>query len=306
MLLKTVLLCLVATFLMHLMLLASPRVEPIRVPIRGSDPADRSGSLVTPSSHVPNGGPAGISSGVEMRLSYIAWVSRLLRGDLGRTAAGERVTEEIGRKLPATLTLSIAAFVPAVLVALLFNLVGASSVTASVRRPVSLLTTLPAFMLGYLIIALVGYQASSAPRYLLGIVTLFLSCGIVNDLGRVMAGALESESARPYIETARAKGLSESPFPRVGTVSFHALRNAMIAVLPRVGLIFGFAISGSMVVEQVFDIPGLSFMMLNGLADRDASRVLVVVLLGVVLARVGSVLAGFVYVLLNPRYGIAR
>jgi ABC-type dipeptide/oligopeptide/nickel transport system permease component len=57
-----------------------------------------------------------------------------------------------------------------------------------------------------------------------------------------------------------------------------------------------------MVVEQVFRLPGLSYMLIDGLTDKDTSRILVVVLFSVVLVRIVSLLANFLYLVLNPRY----
>lgn len=235
--------------------------------------------------------------------SYIEWINGLFHWELGRNKAGQKVTEEIKEKLPITFVLSFASFLPAILISFLLGL---SIDEGKINIPKSLLcllTALPAFFLGYLLIALFGYHVSLLPRYLLAIFTLALSSGIINEMSRVIEDAMETELSKEYIETARAKGLASAPFPWIGTVGFHAFRNALITILPRVGLIFSYIISGSMVVEQVFGLPGLSFMLLKGLGDKDIGRVLVVILLGVVLVRIGSILANFLYLLLNPKYG---
>jgi ABC-type dipeptide/oligopeptide/nickel transport system permease component len=132
---------------------------------------------------------------------------------------------------------------------------------------------------------------------------LGLSSGIICELSRVIEEAMETELSKEYIETATAKGLVNSPFPWIGTIRFHAFRNALITILPQVSLIFTFVISGSLVVEQVFDLPGVSFMLLKGLGDKDMARVLVIILIGVLLIRIGSILSNLAYLLLNPKYG---
>ncbi len=235
--------------------------------------------------------------------SYIEWINGLFHWELGRTKAGQKVTEEIKERLPITFVLSFASFLPAILISFLLGLSMNKDKINILKGLFCLFTALPAFFLGYLLIALFGYHVCLLPRYLLAIFTLALSSGIINEMSRVIENAMEIELSKEYIETAKAKGLANTLFPRIGTVGFHAFRNALITILPQLGSIFTFIISGSMVVEQVFDLPGLSFMLLKGLGDKDIGRVLVVILLGVVLVRIGSILTNFLYFLLNPKYG---
>lgn len=235
---------------------------------------------------------------------YTRWWHGVLLGDIGRGEAGQRVAEEIKEKLPVTFILSSFSFFPAIIISLFLGLSEDNCKIRILKNTIYFLSALPAFFLGYALMGQIGYYVSSmAPQYVLAIVTLGLSSGIVNELVRVVESSMEVEMTKEYIETARAKGLSESTFPRRGTVRFHAYKNARINIIPRAGAIFTFIISGSLVVEYVFNLPGLSKMLLEGLANRDAARVLIIIVLGVLLVRAVSLTSNLLYLLLNPKYG---
>lgn len=298
---KTSLLCFIATLVVYLLLFATPKVEPIKISVRGEQVSSENNEV---QDVVPNLTEASAEKGTKNFLcSYIGWISGLFQWELGRTSAGQKVTEEIKEKLPITFILSFMSFLPAIFISFLLGLSREKRSINRIKNIFCLLTALPAFFLGYLLIAFFGYHVSLLPRYILAILTLGLSSGIISEMSRVIEDAMETELSKEYIETARAKGLVNSPLPWIGTVGFHAFRNALITILPRVGLIFTFIISGSLVVEQVFDLPGLSFMLLKGLGDKDIARVLVVILLGVIMIRIGSILTNFIYLLVNPKYG---
>lgn len=227
---------------------------------------------------------------------YIEWVKSILKGNPGRIMAGQRVAEDIKVRFLVTFKLSFASLIPALFISLLLGLVNNKRYINLGRNTIYLLASLPAFLLGYLLFGIFG------SNFLIAIITLGLSCGIINEMSRVISNAMEVELTKDYIETARAKGLRETSLPFPGTVGFHAFRNALIAIIPRMCLLFTFIISGSMVVEQVFRLPGLSHMLIHGLLDKDMGRILIVVLLAVILVRIVSILANFLYMLLNPRY----
>lgn len=299
---KSVLFFFAVTLFGYLLLSVAPKGEKMIVPIRGQERYMVSETARAKFEQVK------ISERKNENKSslnfYMAWLKGLFRGEMGRGLAGQEMAEEIGQRFPVTLTLSLASFALALLISFIMGLLDEGSFTGIGRVVIYLFTSLPAFFFGYLLIAVFGIDFSMTPgRYILPVLTLALSCGIINEMARVISGGIGEEMSRDYIETARAKGLKESALPLFGTVKFHAFRNALIGIFPRVGLLFTIVISGSMVVEQVFNLPGLSYMLLDGLADRDRTRVLVVILLAVVLVRIGSLLADLFYLLLNPRYG---
>jgi len=298
---KTLLFCFIATFFVHLLLFATPKVESLRISVRGGESYKGNNN-----EHNVAGNTAKGITGYRNHnflSSYMAWITGVFQWELGTNKGGQKITEEIKEKLPITFTLSFASFLPAIIVSFFIGLRKDKGLITITKNVIFILTALPAFFLGYLLIALFGYHISLFPRYIMAILTLGLSSGIICEMSRVIDEAMETELSKEYIETATAKGLVNSPFPWIGTVRFHAFRNALITILPQVSLIFTFVISGSLVVEQVFDLPGVSFMLLKGLGDKDIARVLVIILIGVLLIRIGSILSNFVYLLLNPKYG---
>jgi ABC-type dipeptide/oligopeptide/nickel transport system permease component len=289
-LIKSIMLCLVTTFLAYLLLCAAPVAEKREVPIRGEFYGTKSAALYDAASQ-------GNDKSGDLRISYTEWVRGILKGDLGGTASGQGVAEEVGVRLPVTVTLSFASFAPAALISLLLGLHSARGRVGVVRNATYVIASLPAFLIGYLLFGIFGAS------FLAAIATLGLSCGVINEMGRIVRRAMETEKGKEYIETARAKGLREAKLPSLGTVEFHAFRGALITIIPSFCAFFTLIISGSMVVEQVFRLPGLSYMLIDGLTDKDTGRVLIVILLVVLMVRIVSVLGNALYLFLNPRYG---
>ncbi|MEW6603047.1 MAG: ABC transporter permease, partial [Nitrospirota bacterium] len=236
-------------------------------------------------------------------ISYMDWLKNVIQGEFGRGKSGQSVSEEIMQKLPVTFIISFASIVPAVLVSFFIGLFNDSRSVNAASNIIYLLTALPAFFLGYLLIAIFGYYPNVLINYLFAIFSLGLSSGIINEMGRFVNSSMKKELSRDYIETAIAKGLRETNLPLPGTIGFHAFRNALIGIMPRIGALFALIISGSMIVEQVFGLNGISFMLLDGLAEKDRTRVLIVVFMSVILVRIGTITSNLFYLLLNPRYG---
>ena len=107
--------------------------------------------------------------------------------------------------------------------------------------------------------------------------------------------------AEDYMRTARAKGL-----PRTAAILGHALRNAMIPVATIMGLQFGFLLAGTVIVEQVFTLPGLGRLAFQAIEARDLVLVqgIVVMLVGMVVTV--NFLVDLLYGLLDPRLRIGR
>ncbi len=316
---KSVLLCFVSTFVVYLLLSITPKAAKKEVPIRfqTSQPVDTTRNEpdfqseyksqykseiidTTQSDYRHNNTELQETSKPESRnfpAFYIEWVKSILNGNLGRIMAGQRIAEEIKTRFMVTFTLSFTSLVPALFVSFIIGLFINKPYLNWSGNIIYLLASLPAFLLGYLLFGIFG------SNLLIATLTLGLSSGIINEMSRIIGNAMEVELTKDYIETARAKGLKEASLPFPGTVGFHAFRSALVTIIPRISIVFTLIISGSMVVEQVFRLPGLSYMLIDGLADKDKGRILVVVLVAVILIRILSILANFFYLLLNPRYG---
>ena len=233
--------------------------------------------------------------------SYFIWLKNISHGDLGVSKSGQSVIEEGKQKLVTTLSISFISLILIISISFIIGIIDSVKFNSLVI-PVYLVTTLPAFFLGYILIGLFNFHQAAILNYIMAIITLTLSSGIIYEFSKLIKNTMKSEMQKEYIDTAKVKGLTESILPYVGTVQFHAFRNAVIQIFSRIGSLLPIIISSSIIIEQVFGIHGLSYMLLDGFTDKDINRILLVILLAVVIVRIGSIASNFVYILLNPQY----
>jgi peptide/nickel transport system permease protein len=115
-------------------------------------------------------------------------------------------------------------------------------------------------------------------------------------ISRQMRGGMLAELGKDYIRTARAKGVSER-----NVIWKHAFRNSLIPVITLFASVFPLAISGSIVVEIIFNIPGMGWMTFEALTRRDYPIVFTVMMFTAVLTLVGSLVADILYAVVDPR-----
>ena len=248
-------------------------------------------------------------------LQYLHWVGNLLRGNLGYSwHTRQPVAQLIAQKLPVTAQLGVMAFVIAVLIGV------PTGVLAAVKRngPLDYLAnaiglaglSMPTFWLGIMLILLVSVDLGWLPPS--GYVPLTQDFGRslattimpAFVLGNAIAAILmrHTRSAmlltldQDYVRTARAKGL-----PEWRVILRHALRNALIPVVTLGALELGTLLSGAVLTEQVFSIPGFGKMVVDAVFDRDYPVVQGVVLVTALLFIVLNLLADVLYALINPR-----
>ena len=255
---------------------------------------------------------------------FAKWVSRLVTWRFGAsTHDGRPVTAKLAETLPVTLLLSLLAMALAYAVAVPLG------IHAAVRRgslaervstvSVFVLYSLPPFWVAMLLILLlggVGYldllpiygltssnmeQASLAARgwdlaLHLVLPVLCLSYGSLALISRYQRNAMIEVIHQDYILAARARGLSER------TVIFkHALRNALLPVLTLAGLQVPFLISGSVIIERIFNIPGMGLLTFEAFLNRDYPVIMAVSVLTAVLTLAGLVLSDLAYAVADPR-----
>ncbi|NCH58878.1 glutathione ABC transporter permease GsiC [Cronobacter dublinensis] len=203
------------------------------------------------------------------------YISNVVRGDFGISLVSRRpVSEEIASRFMPTFWLTLASMSWA----MLFGL--AAGIVAAVWRnrwPDRLSMTLavsgisfPAFALGMLLMHIFSVQlgwlptvgADSWRHYILPSVTLGAAVAAV--MARFTRASFVDMLGEDYMRTARAKGVSEK-----WVILKHGLRNAMIPVVTMMGLQFGFLLGGSIVVEKVFNWPGLGRLLVDSVEMRD-------------------------------------
>jgi peptide/nickel transport system permease protein len=249
---------------------------------------------------------------------YGAFLAGLARGDLGTSLVDDYpVVDEILLRLPRTLELILAGTVLAVLLALPAGTHAAVHAGGSFDRTVSaaaaVLQAVPTFVLGTLLILLLaqtlrwmpagGYTplAEDPARHflLLLLPALAIAKGLAATVFRMTRASVLDQLTRDHVRTARAKGLT----PR-RVLSRHVVRNALIPVTTVLGLQMGSLLGGTVLVEYVFNWPGLSTPLLRAVEGRDYPMVVGIVLTVSALFLLINLAMDLIYAALDPR--IAR
>ena len=216
---------------------------------------------------------------------YQHFLGGLLRGDLGTSLYYERpVTALLAERFPRTLELALAALAVALLISIPLGLLAALRqgrwVDRFSRLAALLGVSMPSFWLGPLLILLFAIRWDLVPvSGRQGVISLILPAATLGTqvaalLTRMIRTALAAELARPYLCTARAKGLSVFL-----AVLRHGLRNALLPVITVLGLQFGSLLTGSIITETIFSWPGLGSQLIQAIRLRDYPLVLGGVLL---------------------------
>ncbi len=243
------------------------------------------------------------------------WYANLAIGDLGRSLLlGQPVVHVMLQRLPVTLALSAYALVLTLLVGLISGIAAALRQNTWVDQAAMIFAmlgiSLPNFYLGLLMIILFavdlrwlptgGYIAFSAdPLGWLATSTMpaisqaLLLAGL---LARITRSTMLEVLRQDYIRTARAKGL-----PNRRVVLKHALANALIPITTVVGIIVSLLISGSVVTETLFSIPGVGQVLTQAVLNRDYPMVQGGLLITTALLVLVNILVDVCYALLDPR-----
>jgi len=246
---------------------------------------------------------------------YATWAGDILHGDLGFSLrTGLPVTTLLGSALQVTGELTLLAIILALLIALplgTYSAVRGGGVGDSVGRLVSLLAlSIPTFWLGTLLILFVSLYIPwlssftfvpffDNPIKNLQIMILpacTLALGLAAILMRMTRAAMLDVLGKDYLRTARAKGLRST---RV--LMKHALRNAMLPVLTIVGLQVGYLVGGAVVVENVFTLPGVGRLVVQGIEQRDYPLVQSIVFVVAALVILINLLVDLCYAWIDPR-----
>lgn len=241
---------------------------------------------------------------------YLRYLGDLARGDLGPSFKYKdyRVTELIATGLPATARIGLSALVVAVLAGVACGAVAALRRNGWVDRLVMTLAmtgiAIPNFVVApaltlllgvYLRLLPVGGWGDGALRYLI-LPVVALALPKIAYVARLTRGSLAEVLGSPYIRTARAKGL------RGGTILVrHAARAALLPVVSYLGPTAAALLTGSVVIEQIFGIPGLGRYFVQGALNRDYTLVLGIVLFYGMLIILLNLLADLAYGWLDPR-----
>ena len=238
---------------------------------------------------------------------YARYVWDAMHGDFGKSyRTNIPVFEEIATRLPYTLNLAVISTIIAIIVGIPIGVLSAVrqySLSDNIALGTSLLlTSMPAFWFGMMLVLLFSLKLKWLPS--LGtdswrnfiLPSIAASANTLASLLRMTRSTMLEVIRQDYIRTARAKGAKES---RV--IFGHALRNALLPVVTVVGVNFGIALGGTIVIEQVFAIPGLGQLMVNAIRAKDTPMVIASVLFAAIIASLINLLVDIVYVYIDPR-----
>jgi peptide/nickel transport system permease protein len=242
---------------------------------------------------------------------YVLWLGRLLHGDFGRSYILHKpVIDEVMERLFPTLLLAGTALVLSSIIGVLLGIVAAVRQNGWQDKLITVVVLVgistPSFWLGILLIFWFGVRLAWLPvggmhdmfgggdlidtlRHLvLPSAALAAVAGAV--LVRLTRGSMLEIMRQDYIRTARAKGLSER---RV--IYVHAFRNALVGIIPVIGLEAGFVLGGAVYIETVFQWPGIGRMLVGAISTRD-----------ILLVQGGVLVVATAYVLINLLTDIAQ
>ena len=241
-------------------------------------------------------------------LQYLYWLGRAVIGDLGTSLwTGRPVLEEIVPRLAVTAELTALALGVAIVLAIPLGCLMATARGRTADAATRLLTivgvTTPSFWLGTLLL----YAASALlpGADILGWVAFAddpaahlrrLVLPVLAAFARILRAAMIEAMREDYVRTAYAKGL---PAPVV--ILVHALRNALLPFLTSVGIMAGYLFGGSVVVEQVFAIPGLGRLMVGAIAERNYPLIQAAILLATLVFVVVNFAVDLIYIAIDPR-----
>src|SRR5690625_2741254 len=246
---------------------------------------------------------------------YLQWLGGILKGDFGKSIwTGRPVSQEILARLPVTLEITFLGLLSAIIIAFPLGMLAAtargSRADAAVRISTIIGLTIPSFWIGVLMLYFTSLNFPKWPtighvpfsvdpkgnllRMILPVIAVSLP--MIAGLTRILRSSLLEVLNQDYIRTARAKGVgSRTLFYR------HALRNALIPVVTVIGVQLGYMLSGVVVIEQVFAIPGLGRLAIGAINERNYPLVQGIILVVTAIFVFVNLIVDLAYAWIGPR-----
>lgn len=249
-------------------------------------------------------------------IQYFEFLGRLIRLDFGTTTPpAQSVGKMIGSAFPLTLQLTFLGVIIAVVIALVFGVLGALYRDKWIDQVIRIFSiaaiATPSFWLGILLIQWFALgtnpifpSGGSAPAgsgfgpWLthLALPALALAIPVSASLTRVVRTSMVEELDRDYVRTAIGNGV-----PRNEVVSKNVLRNALVTPVTVLGLRIGYLLGGAVVIEMIFSLPGMGQLIMNGITNQDTNLVQGVVLTIAITFVLVNIAVDLLYLLINPR-----
>ena len=253
-------------------------------------------------------------------VQYGLWAKSFVKGDLGVTSSGEKVSQKLAERIPNTLLLTFVVIFMTWSVGIPLGILGAVYNKSSYDRLLTILSSIgmaiPSFFFAILLLifavktglfpvggltsynfsdlSFIGKVLDISKHLVLPVTVLFtLSlAGLQRQMRANMLDVLDSD----YIKFARAKGLCE------GKIIFkHALRNAITPMITLLGFEFAGLLSGAALTEYVFQYPGLGRLILEAVMKSDINLVMASLMIGSIMLVLGNLLADILLIITDPR-----
>ena len=253
-------------------------------------------------------------------VQYGKWAISFVKGDLGVTSSGEKVSTKLAERIPNTLLLTTIVILLTWLVGVPLGIIAAVRWKTSLDRVLTVLTSIgmaiPSFFFAVLMLMFavktgwfpIGGLTSSnfadmsfggkfwdiTHHLILPVLVLFTIslAGLQRQMRANMLDVLDSD----YVKFARAKGLSE------GVVIYkHALRNAVNPMITLLGFEFAGLLSGAALTEYVFQYPGLGRLILEAVLKSDINLVMASLMMGAIMLILGNLIADILLIMTDPR-----
>lgn len=238
---------------------------------------------------------------------FVFYVSRTAQGDLGTSfRSNQPVSAMLARHLVPTLLLAVAAIVVAVIGGMALGVGAAMRRDSIADTSVTALSVLgistPSFFLAIVLIYLFAVEWGVLPvsggTTLRGMVlpTATLAAASLGTIARFARSSYLEVAGEDFVRTARSKGL-----PNRVVAGKHVLRNALIPVVTIIGLQFGSLLSGAIIVETVFNFPGLGWLLIQSIDARDYPVIQALMLVFALQFLLINIVVDVVYALIDPR-----
>ena len=253
-------------------------------------------------------------------VQYLSWAKSFVKGDLGYTSAGEKVSVKLKERIPNTLLLTLVVIFMTWSVGVPLGILSAIKKETAFDRLLTVLASIgmaiPSFFFAILMLifavktgwfpvgGLTSYNFNEMSfggkffdiaRHLvlpsLVLFTISLS-GLQRQMRANMLEVLDSD----YVKFARAKGLSENK-----VIFKHALRNAINPMITLLGFEFAGLLSGAALTEYVFQYPGLGRLILEAVMKSDINLVMASLMMGTIMLIIGNLLADILLMITDPR-----
>ena len=282
------------------------------------DPASRKlGTNGTPEQIIALREEMGLNAPLPVR--YVRWASGMLRGDMGKSYTYlTPVSELVGDSIPVTASLALFAFVLTVLISFPLGIYTAKHENSLPDRVIlvmnQVIMSLPPFFSGILISAVFGmmfkwfvpgayvsYQ-KSVPAFLAYLFwpALCIALPKASMTIKMLRTSMLEEAAKDYTRTAYSKGNTVN-----GVMYGHLLKNALLPVVTFLGMVLADMVAGSIVVETIFSVPGVSNMLINSITNRDYPVVLAIITGMALLIMLINLAVDVLYRLLDPRIRVS-